>query len=247
MRLCGTSPVTFSWIYREKGFSHHTFRANDDFLTKGEVLVTRGGNTPTLGHIVTLSNQPVKRVYCMDNITFISDQLDLSSAQVSETLALLDQGATVPFIARYRKEATGSLDEVAVAEIRDLATQLRELEARKATIVASLEKNGHLTDELAARIQASDSLTTLEDIYLPYRPKRRTKGQQAREKGLEPLAEAIFAQSGGDPEAMAAAFVDVEKGVESAADALSGAMDIISEWINEIGRASCMERVWTVV
>lgn len=233
MRLCGTSPVTFSWIYREKGFSHHTFRANDDFLTKGEVLVTRGGDTPTLGHIVTLSNQPVKRVYCMDNITFISDQLDLSSAQVSETLALLDQGATVPFIARYRKEATGSLDEVAVAEIRDLATQLRELEARKATIVASLEKNGHLTDELAARIQASDSLTTLEDIYLPYRPKRRTKGQQAREKGLEPLAEAIFAQSGGDPEAMAAAFVDVEKGVESAADALSGAMDIISEWINE--------------
>lgn len=169
----------------------------------------------------------------MDNIIYIADRLDLNSAQVSETLALLDQGATVPFIARYRKEATGSLDEVAVAEIRDVAAQLRELEARKATVLASLEKNGHLTDELTARIQITDSLTSLEDIYLPYRPKRRTKGQQAREKGLEPLAEAIFAQTGIDPESMASEFLNGDKGVETTADALAGAMDIMAEWINE--------------
>jgi uncharacterized protein len=169
----------------------------------------------------------------MDNITFISDRLDLSPAQISETLALLDQGATVPFIARYRKEVTGSLDEVAVAEIRDLATQLRELDARKESILASLEKNGHLTDDLAARVQASESLTTLEDIYLPYRPKRRTKGQQAREKGLEPLAEAIFSQNGIDPEEVAKGFLSEEKGVPDVTDALAGAMDIMAEWINE--------------
>jgi uncharacterized protein len=169
----------------------------------------------------------------MDNITYIAEQLDLSRAQVSETLSLLDQGATVPFIARYRKEATGSLDEVAVAQIRDLAEQFRELHARKTSILASLEKNGHLTDELAARIQATDVLTILEDIYLPYRPKRRTKGQQAREKGLEPLAESIFAQTGANPEIMAGKFVDAEKGVETVEDALAGAMDIMGEWINE--------------
>ncbi|WP_300670484.1 Tex family protein [Desulfoluna sp.] len=171
----------------------------------------------------------------MDNIIFISERLELSPAQVTETLNLLDQGATVPFIARYRKEATGSLDEVAVAEIRDLAAQFRELQARKTSILASLEKNGHLTDELTAQIKATNVLTTLEDIYLPYRPKRRTKGQQAREKGLEPLAEAIFAQTGIHPEIMAKDFLDMEKGVETEADALAGAIDIMAEWINEQG------------
>ncbi|VVS95484.1 Tex family protein [Desulfoluna spongiiphila] len=169
----------------------------------------------------------------MDNISIISGRLELKPAQVTETLALLDQGATVPFIARYRKEATGSLDEVAVAEIRDLSAQLKELDARKAAILASLEKNGHLTDELGDRVRSTDSLAALEDIYLPYRPKRRTKGQQAREKGLEPLAEAVFAQTGMDPESRAADFVDEEKGVETPADALAGAMDIMAEWINE--------------
>lgn len=163
----------------------------------------------------------------------IAGRLNVSPAQVTETLALLDQGATVPFIARYRKEATGSLDEVAVAEIRDLSAQLRELDARKATILTSLEKNGHLTDELEARVRASDALADLEDIYLPFRPKRRTKGQQAREKGLEPLAEAIFAQTGKDPETLAPDFVDDEKGVETPTDALAGAVDIMAEWINE--------------
>lgn len=169
----------------------------------------------------------------MDNTRIIAGRLELKPSQVSETLSLLEQGATVPFIARYRKEATGSLDEVAVAAIRDMAAHLCELDARKTAILASLEKNGHLTADLAARVQASDSLTALEDIYLPFRPKRRTKGQQAREKGLEPLAEAIFAQTGIDPERMAADFVDGEKGVESVADALAGALDIMAEWINE--------------
>lgn len=169
----------------------------------------------------------------MDNITFISEQLDINPTQVSKTLALLDQGATVPFIARYRKEVTGSLDEVAVAEIRDLSAQRRELDARKATIRTSLEKNGHLTADLDARIDASQALTTLEDIYLPYRPKRRTKGQQAKEKGLEPLAEAIFQQAGADPDDLATRFVATDKGVDTTADALAGAVDIMAEWINE--------------
>ena len=169
----------------------------------------------------------------MDNITFISKELGLTSAQVSGTLALMDQGATVPFIARYRKEMTGSLDEVAIADIRDINAQLRELDARRATVLASLEKNGHLTEALTARVHEANDLITLEDIYLPYRPKRRTKGMQAREKGLEPLAEVLYAQGNEDPELLATTFIAPEKGVETLADALSGALDIIAEWVNE--------------
>lgn len=166
-------------------------------------------------------------------ITPIAEELRLKKRQVEATAALLDSGATVPFIARYRKEATDSLDEVAVTAIRDRLNQLKELSDRKDTVLKSLEKNGHLTDDLKQKVLAADSLAVLEDLYLPYKPKRRTKGVIAREKGLEPLAMAIFDQTGTDPEAAAASFINPETGVNTAEEALAGARDIIAEIINE--------------
>ena len=168
-----------------------------------------------------------------EHITKIAEELKLSTKQVSATAALLDEDATVPFIARYRKEVTGTLDEVAVTAIRDRLAQLKDLDKRRDAILKSLEEMGKLTDELKEKINAAEIMTVLEDIYLPYRPKRRTKATIAREKGLEPLAQSVFAQDGIDPVAEAEGFVDPEKGVESVDDALSGARDIIAEWANE--------------
>jgi protein Tex len=167
------------------------------------------------------------------HILTIAGELQLSPNQVQATASLLADGGTVPFIARYRKEATGSLDEVAVTTIRDRLSQLDELDKRREAILGSLEERGQLTDELKEKILAAPSMSILEDIYLPYRPKRRTRATVAREKGLEPLAQRLFGQEEMDPLAEAAAFIDPEKGVESAEDALSGARDIIAEWINE--------------
>jgi uncharacterized protein len=153
---------------------------------------------------------------------------------VLATAELLEGGATVPFIARYRKEVTGSLDEVAIMAIRTRLTQLAELDARRETILASLQERGLLTDELKDKIAQAQTQTELEDIYLPYRPKRRTRATIAKEKGLEPLARLIFAQDPAtDPAAQAADFVNEEKGVESVEAALAGAKDIIAEWVNE--------------
>ena len=167
------------------------------------------------------------------HIEKISSELDLKNSQVGAVAALLEDDATVPFIARYRKEATGSLDEVSVRAIRDRLQQLRELDRRKESILKSLEENGHLTDELKENVQAAQTLAILEDIYLPYRPKRRTKATIAREKGLDPLACLIFEQSGADPQKAAADFVDADKAIETVDDALAGARDIIAERINE--------------
>ncbi|MDZ7833422.1 MAG: Tex family protein [Desulfobacterales bacterium] len=166
-------------------------------------------------------------------IAAISEELTLNPGQVEAAASLLESGATIPFIARYRKEATGSLDEVAVTAIRDRLNQLKELSDRKETVLKSLEKNGHLTDELKQKVLAADSLATLEDLYLPYKPKRRTKGVIAREKGLEPLATALFEQTGKDPQAAADPFIDPEKGFNTIDEALSGARDIIAETVNE--------------
>ena len=163
----------------------------------------------------------------------ISREQNISDRQVQAVSDLLAAGATIPFIARYRKEATGSLDEVAVTAIRDRLNQLREIEDRKKAILNSLTKHGYLTDELSARVLAAETMAILEDIYLPYRPKRRTKAVVAREKGLEPLALAILVQDGTNPVATAAAFIDPEKGVETVEDALAGARDIIAEIVNE--------------
>ena len=167
-------------------------------------------------------------------LTKIADELGLGPSQVLATIQLLEEAATVPFIARYRKEATGSLDEVAVTNIRDRFSQLQELNKRRESILKSLQERELLTDELEEKILAAETLTVLEDIYLPYRPKRRTRATMAKEKGLEPLAEILFAQEDGtDPITEAEVFVDPEKGVESAEDALAGARDIIAEWVNE--------------
>ena len=172
------------------------------------------------------------------HIKKIARELELQEHQVRATAELLESEATVPFIARYRKEATGSLDEVAVTSIRDRLAQLEELDQRRESILKSLDERGLLTDELAEKIAAAETMTVLEDVYLPYRPKRRTRAVIAREKGLEPLATLIFAQDPEtDPRAEAAAFVDAEKQVESVEDALAGTRDIIAEWINEDGEA----------
>ena len=163
----------------------------------------------------------------------IAGQLTISEKQVSATLALLDEGATVPFISRYRKEVTGSLDEVQVAAIRDLAQQLRELDKRREAILKSLTELEKLTPELKGQINAATTLTALEDIYLPYKPKRKTRASVAKEKGLEPLALRIFSQSRIDPEQEAAAYINDKKGVANQEEALAGARDIIAEMISE--------------
>ncbi len=167
----------------------------------------------------------------------IAAALEIRAAQVRAVAQLLAEGATVPFISRYRKEATGSLDEVAVTAIRDRLKKQEELDRRREAILKSLEKQGHLTDELRAAVMAADAMNELEDIYLPYKPKRRTRGTIAREKGLEPLAEALFAQEGHDPLELAADYIDAEKGVASADEALAGARDIMAEWVNENAEA----------
>jgi uncharacterized protein len=163
----------------------------------------------------------------------IAQELQIRPNQVKATLELLDGGGTVPFIARYRKEATGELDEVQVADIRDRVEQLRELDKRKEAILKSIQEQGKLTPELEAKVKSAETMSKLEDIYLPYKPKRRTKGMIAREKGLEPLAELIFSQKSINLDSEAGNYLDAEKEVNSTEEALQGARDIIAEWVNE--------------
>ncbi len=163
----------------------------------------------------------------------IARELNVKPPQVAATISLLDEGSTVPFISRYRKEATGNLDEVAVTTVRDRLAQLRELDKRRETILKSIKDQGKLTDKLKEKILAAQTLAVLEDIYLPYKPKRRTRATVAKEKGLEPLAKAIFAQQGIAVESEAQKYVDEKKKVADVKAALQGAKDIIAEWINE--------------
>ena len=163
----------------------------------------------------------------------IAHELSIKPAQVQATAQLLKEAATVPFIARYRKEMTGSLDEVVITAIRDRLLQLEELESRRDAIIKSLVERNFLTDELREKIIAAETLAILEDLYLPFRPKRRTRATIAREKGLEPLAAGIFTQDDMDLAAVAATFIDPEKGVAAVEEALAGARDIIAEWVNE--------------
>ena len=152
---------------------------------------------------------------------------------MSTTAGLLDDGATVPFISRYRKELTGSLDEVQVAAIRDRVQQLRELDKRREAILKSLAEMGKLTPELEKQVNEAEAMVALEDIYLPYRPKRKTRATAAHEKGLQPLADLVLEQGRADLELEAAKYIDEEKGVNSAEEALAGARDIIAEHISE--------------
>jgi len=167
------------------------------------------------------------------NIEKIVSQLGLSLRQVQNTLKLFEEGATVPFISRYRKEATGGLDEVMIIRIRDMFARLSELEKRRQVILESIREQEKLTPELETQINAVDSMAELEDLYLPYRPKRKTRASVAREKGLEPLADLLLLQKNMNVILEAEKYVSEEKGVESAEDALSGARDIIAETVNE--------------
>lgn len=181
-----------------------------------------------------------------NNIELIANELNISVKQVQATADLLADGGTVPFIARYRKEATGTLDEVAVAAIRDRLAQLEELDRRREAILKSLEERALITDELKNKINLAGTMVALEDLYLPFRPKRRTKAAVAREKGLEPLARQIFEFALDNPSKEAEAYINAEKGVGSGEEALSGARDIIAEWINENQQVRTQARhYWT--
>jgi uncharacterized protein len=168
------------------------------------------------------------------HIEFISREINVQPHQVQAAARLLEEGATVPFIARYRKEATGSLDETIIAAVRDRLGQLEILDKRRTAVLKSLKDQGKLTGELENRILRADTLAVIEDIYLPFRPKRRTRAAMARQRGLEPLAILLFEQDPGtDPFVEAASFISPETDTPSAEDALAGARDIIAEWINE--------------
>jgi uncharacterized protein len=168
------------------------------------------------------------------HILKITKELNLQARQVAATAILLEEGGTVPFIARYRKEKTGELDEVQITAIRDRIEQLGELDKRRESILSSLKERNLLTDTLQLKIDQAETMSTLEDIYLPFRPKKRTRATIAKEKGLEPLSEILWAQDAStDPKAAAAAFIDSAKEVPDAAAALAGARDIIAERIND--------------
>lgn len=159
--------------------------------------------------------------------------LGIAERQVDATIKLLDEGATIPFISRYRKEMTGSLDEVQVANVRDEMDRLRVLEKRREAIIESIESQGKLTPELIVQLRGAETVSKLEDIYLPYKPKRRTRASIAREKGLEPLAVMLFEQKKMNIEAEAQLFISEEKDAKTIDEVLSGARDIIAEWVNE--------------
>jgi len=161
----------------------------------------------------------------------IANQLQISEHQTQNTLKLLDEGATIPFIARYRKELTGSLDEVVIGSIRDLHTKITELEERRNVILDTIEKQGNLNPELKVKIEKAGTITELEDLYLPFKPKRKTRASIARERGLEPLAKIIIKQIDNDVVFRAKPFLSND--VPSIEEALQGARDIISEWISE--------------
>lgn len=169
------------------------------------------------------------------HIKSISSALGIAEWQVENTIRLFDDGSTIPFISRYRKEVTGSLDEVQIAAIKELLIKLKEIDQRKETILKTIDEQGQLTDELKERIENTNSLTELEDIYLPYKPKKKTRASVAKQKGLEPLAKIIMKQQELDIDSKAEKFVNDE--VPSIDEALQGARDIIAEWINENERA----------
>ena len=163
----------------------------------------------------------------------IARELGIARQQVEATVKLLDEGATVPFISRYRKEVTGSLDDLQVAGIRDRVQQLRDLDARREAILKSIREQEKLTPELEKKINEAETMAALEDLYLPYKPKRKTRASVAKEKGLEPLALMLLGQGDFDVSSEAAKFIDPEKGVEELEQALQGARDIIAEVVNE--------------
>lgn len=184
----------------------------------------------------------------MDINKRLAEEFGIRLGQVENTVKLIDEGNTIPFIARYRKEVTGSLDDQLLRSLNDRLVYLRGMEERKAEIKRLIDEQGKLTDELALAIDTCEKLTELEDIYRPYRPKRRTRATIAKEKGLEPLAEIILAQNifEGTPEEICTPFIDSEKDVNSADDALAGAMDIIAEEVSDNADYRKFIRLYTI-
>ena len=177
----------------------------------------------------------------MDINQKITEELGVKKWQVDAAVTLIDEGNTIPFIARYRKEATGTLDDEQLRKLHERLTYLRNLEEKKEQVLASIEEQGKLTEELKHQILSAETLVVVEDLYRPYRPKRRTRATIAKEKGLEPLAALIMLQSAGEPlEELAKAYVSEEKEVTSAQDALDGAKDIIAESISDEAKY----RIW---
>lgn len=177
----------------------------------------------------------------------IASELNVADKQTEAAIALLDEGATVPFIARYRKEKTGGLDDTQLRNLEERLRYLRELEDRRATILSSIDEQGKLTEELREQIEAAETKTSLEDLYLPYKPKRRTKAQIAREAGLEPLAELLFSDPSHDPETEAQKFLNEEHNINSSKDALDGAKQILMEQFAENAEliGELREMLWT--
>jgi uncharacterized protein len=186
-----------------------------------------------------LDLQPLKIPVSMEQkyIQQIAGKLNLKTTQVSSIHQLQSEGATIPFMARYRKEATGNLDEVVIGNVVEEIQYFNDLDKRKETVIKTIEEQGKMTSELKKRIEDCFSATELEDIYLPYKPKRKTRATQAIEKGLEPLAKIIFEQQDLNVEEAAAKFITEQ--VKDSKEALQGARDIIAEWIseNELARA----------
>ena len=173
--------------------------------------------------------------YYIDPVTFVTQKSGFESRYIKNLLGLLDEGATIPFISRYRKEMTGSMDEVQVGQVREIYEQFKELEKRKKTVLESIEQQEKLTPELRKQIEHCADLRELEDIYLPYKPKKQTRASKAKAKGLEPLAAMLMKQDNGDVWDKAARFV--KNDVENEEEALQGARDIIAEWVSENDRA----------
>ena len=170
----------------------------------------------------------------MDILKKLQQEFDIKLSQVENTVKLLDEGNTVPFIARYRKEMTGSLDDQIIRQLSERLTALRNLEEKREQVKNAIAEQGNLTEELAAKLDAAETQTEIDDIYRPFRPKRRTRASIAKEKGLQPLADMIWGQKLiGTLEDYASAFVDAEKGVETIADAIQGAKDILAEQISD--------------
>ena len=171
----------------------------------------------------------------MDIVKILSAELLKSEVHIQNVIILIDEGNTIPFIARYRKEMTGSCDDQVLREIADRLEYLRNLEKRKEEVFESISSQEKMTDEIAAALAAAETLSAVEDIYRPFKQKRRTKASIAKEKGLEPLATVLLAQeiTSGDLTAIASEYIDEEKGVATAEEALEGASDIIAEIVSD--------------
>ena len=171
----------------------------------------------------------------MNIIAKIAEELGIKTWQVEAAVGLIDDGNTIPFIARYRKEAHGSLDDQVLRALSDRLTYLRNLDETREKVRASIEEQGKMTDEIAASLDAAETLTEIEDIYRPFRPKRKTRASVAKAKGLEPLALAIYEQDKNQkaPIELAADYINEELGVATAEEALQGASDIIAEMISD--------------